>query len=67
MMVKKYNPANFLTNVSKVVEKESNKDRDKALGVLIGSLQRPATELLQSVVLKQKQDVDELLKSLGWI
>ena len=66
-MAKKYNPANFLNNVEKVVQKEKNKDRDKALGVLIGSLQRPAADILQSVVLKQKQDVDELLKSLGWI
>jgi hypothetical protein len=67
MMAKKYNPANFLNNVTKVAEIQNNKDRNKALGVLIGSLQRPATELLQSVVLKQKQDVDELLKCVGWI
>lgn len=63
----KYSPSKFLDNVSKIVQKEQNKERDAALGQLISSLQKPATDLLQSVVLKQKKDIDELLKSIGWV
>jgi hypothetical protein len=62
-MVKKYN---FLANVYKHIEGIDNEKKKVAIGLIISSLQRPHKEVLQAICEKQKKDVDELYKSLGW-
>ena len=62
----KYSPSKFLDNINKIVQVSQSKEKDAAIGQIINSLQRPATEILRSIVLKQKQDVDELFKLIGW-
>lgn len=57
---------NFLENVNKHIEKIEENQRNVELGKVIHSLQRPFTEVLQAVCEKQKKDVEELYKSLGW-
>lgn len=61
--MKKYNFLNNVNNHIKIIETEAKK---KEIGKIIHSLQRPFTEILQAVVLKQQKDVDNLYKSLGW-
>ena len=56
----------FLDNMDKISDKIETKQKNEAIGKVISSLQRPFTEILQAVVLKQEKDVNELLKSLKW-
>lgn len=56
----------FLGNVNKHIEQAQEKEKKEKIGLIINSLQRPFTEVLQAVCEKQKQDVEELYKSLGW-
>jgi hypothetical protein len=57
---------NFLKNVQYHIDKAQEKEKKVELGKIVNSLQRPFTEVLQAVCEKQKQDVEELYKSLGW-
>lgn len=57
---------NFLKNVNKHIERIEEDQKKMELGKVISALQRPFTEVLQAVCEKQKKDVDELYKSLGW-
>ncbi len=61
--MKKYN---FLNNVQKHIDKTNEETKKIEIGRVINSLQRPFTEVLQAVALKQQKDVDKLYKSLGW-
>lgn len=61
--MKKYD---FLSNVNKHIEKAQEEEKKEKIGLIINSLQRPFAEVLQAVCEKQKQDVEELYKSLGW-
>lgn len=56
----------FLDNMDKISEKIETKQKNEAIGKIVSALQRPFTEVLQAVVLKQEKDVNELLKSLKW-
>jgi hypothetical protein len=56
----------FLENMDKLSNQVENKPKYEAIGMIVSSLQRPFTEVLRAVCEKQKQDVEELYKSLGW-
>lgn len=56
----------FLENMDKISNEVETKQKNEAIGMIVSSLQRPFKEILQAVCEKQKKDVDELYKSLGW-
>lgn len=62
--MKKYD---FLANVQQHIDKAQEEEKKEKIGLIINSLQRPFTEVLQAVCEKQKKDVEELYKSLGWM
>jgi hypothetical protein len=53
--------------VQKHVERLEHEQKKEEIGKVLNSLQRPFTEVLRAVCEKQKQDVEELYKSLGWL
>lgn len=57
---------NFLKNVQYHIDKIETQKKNEELGKVINSLQRPFTEVLQAVILKQIKDVDELITNLKW-
>lgn len=61
--MKKYD---FLANVQKHIEVKEEGIKKEELGKIISSLQRPAQDLIRAICEKQKKDVQELYKSLGW-
>ena len=56
----------FLENMDKLSNQIETKQKHEAIGMIVSSLQRPFTEVLRAVSEKQKQDVEQLYKSLGW-
>lgn len=59
-MARKYN---FLKQVNKRMEVS---EKAYPIGLIINSLQQPFKNVVQAVCEKQKKDVDELYKTLGW-
>jgi len=56
----------FLANVQKHIDRHENEQKKLEIGKVLNSLQKPFADILQSVVVKQAQDVENLLKHLGW-
>jgi Ribonuclease G/E len=56
----------FLKNMDNISEKIEKKQKHEEIGKIVSSLQRPFKEVLQTICEKQKKDLDELYKSLGW-
>lgn len=61
--MKKYD---FLANVQRHIDAKNDEQKKVILGGIIGGLQRPIQEVVSAVCEKQKKDVDELYKALGW-
>lgn len=59
--MKKYN---FLKNVNKHIEEMEENNKKQLLGEVIGSLQQPMKNVLNSIVVKQVNDLNNLLNSI---
>jgi hypothetical protein len=65
-IMKKQAFSSFLEKMDNLSNNLETKQKKEAIGMIVSSLQRPFTEVLRAVCEKQKQDVEELYKSLGW-
>lgn len=61
-----YTLKSFLSSLDRMSEQIQKKEKVEAIGKVMTSLQRPMKDVLTAVCEKQKKDVEQLYKTLGW-
>src|SRR5687768_16577124 len=67
IIMSKYIVKNFFQNMDKLSEELEVNHKKEGIGRIMSSLLRPLPEVLNAVCEKQRKDVEELYKQIGWI
>lgn len=64
--MRRYDFSKFMENMDKIQTNIELKEKKEGIGMIISALQAPMKNVITGICVKQVEDLDELLNTIGW-